>query len=348
MPLHLLLAAISLTPPLDPTGVPTLLREPDYFVEDAGGLWRVRKPRLWVLQHASSPPPEPWTIFEDQRRAAAEGRRNALPRLRLNRPLVAFNPLTQRRTILEDWTGQSDAREIETEVHALLGRFAPPAPSALSATPVYMARLNGASGHTAEEPDDPRRFVIYLDPFRATGRLHAASTLVHELSHVGRYRARGFHANRAAPIFPKADFILLGAADELAAYQAEANFIRSALKGVPAEKLRQAVRNAMPSAELRWPPALVLLLGFGRPPGAPSNTPDRIDEVRRQIVLDLLAAAVRYWDLHHNDPLPPALQAAIRRWYLRSPEWSAIAAQRTDWLAAGARVHRPPPPAASR
>ena len=176
-----------------------------------------------------------------------------LPRLRLNRALVEFNPLTRQRTLIADWKDQGDAQEIEADIQALLDRFAPPpAKALLSSIPLYQARLSGATGHTAEEWNDRQSFVIYLDPFRATGRLHAASTLLHELSHVERYRMRGFHGNRAAAVLPKPDFILLGASDELAAYQAEAMFITSFLNSIASEALRRTVSTAMPvfSAEV--------------------------------------------------------------------------------------------------
>jgi hypothetical protein len=322
--------------PVEMAGTPAFLQEPDYLIEQ-GDKWRVKKPRLQLIEPVESGLPEAWTIFEDEQRAAVEQHKSALPRLRLNRVLVRFNPLTRQRTPIADWTGQGDAQEIERDIHSLVNRFAPAAAQALfSSIPLYMARLNGATGHTAEEPGDSRRFVIYLDPFRATGRLHAASTLVHELSHVERYQTRGFHANRAAAVLPKADFILLGAADELAAYQAEAALIESFLDSISSGAVRRAVRQTMPSVQLRWPMALIVLLGFE----GPADTAARMKEAREQVVLDLQHHAGRYWDVHHEDVLDPALQSAIRDWYSRSREWRDIAGQRGDWLEAGAQVQR--------
>lgn len=291
-------------------GAPAILWEPPYFLEREGDTWHVKKPRL-------DAPSQAWTVFESRRRPTAEQRKSALPRVRLNRPLVRFNPATRERKPVADWTGQDDAREVEAAIRALLARFAPPEARALfSQTPLYMARLYAASGHTAEEPDDFRRFVVYLDPFRATGRLHAASTLVHELTHVARYRARGFHANRAAAVLPQQDFILLGLADELAGYRAEAAFLEAYLN---ASSEAARIREAMPSAQLRWPAALVALAA------------GRTKEARGQITLDLHRQAARYWESHRGDRLDPAIEAAIRDWYPQSPEWRAIAAQRADF-----------------
>jgi len=273
--------------------------------------------------------------LEDSQRARAEQRMKALPRLRLNRALVQFNPLTRQRTLIEDWKGRSDAQEIEADIQALLDRFAPPVAKPLfSSIPLYMARLSGATGHTAEEWNDHQRFVIYLDPFRATGRLHAASTLIHEFSHVERYRIRGFHGNRAAAILPKPDFILLGAYDELAAYQAEAALIASFLSNMASESVRGEVSTVMPSSQLRWPAALTVLLGFEGPP----DPAERMKEARARILLDLESQAGRYWDLHHKDSLDPALAATIGNWYSQSQEWRDIEAQRADWQAAGGRM----------
>ncbi len=287
---------------------PVILREPAYFLEKERNGWRVTKPRL-------DAPSQAWIVFESPRRSTAEQRASGLPRIRLNRALVRFDPATRKRTAVADWTGQRDAEEVESAVRALLMRFAPPAAQELFAqTPLYMARLYAASGHTAEEPDDWRRFVVYLDPYRATGRLHAASTLVHELAHVERYLARGFHANRAAGILPKADFILLGLVDELAGYCAEAAFVGAYLE---TSDEAEAILDAMPSPELRWPPAVIALL--------------RKQDARAQVMLDLASQAARYWEAHRADRLDPALEAAIREWYARSPEWKAIAAQRGDF-----------------
>jgi hypothetical protein len=324
----------------EPTEIPAFLQEPSYFIEKQGDKWAVKKPRLRVLEVAESPSPQTWTIFEDSQRTAVEKRMKALPRLRLSRPLVEFNPLTRQRTLVVDWKDQSDAQEIEADIQALLDRFAPPVAKALlSSIPLYMARLSGATGHTAEEWNDRQRFVIYLDPFRATGRLHAASTLIHELSHIERYRMRGFHGNRAAAVLPKPDFILLGASDELAAYQAEAMFIGSFLNSIASEALRRTVSTAMPSSQLRWPTALTVLLGSE----GPSDPAERMKEARARILFELESQAGRYWDIHHKDSLAPALAATIRIWYSQSREWRDIAAQRTDWRDAGAQMQQGQP-----
>src|SRR5688572_14833495 len=312
--------------------IPAFLQEPGYFIEKEGGKWAMKKPKLKVLQISPIPSPQAWTIFEDTQRTTVEERKRALPRLRLNREFVAFNPLTRQRTLLEDWKDQSDAQEIEADIQAILGRFAPaPAATSFSSIPLYMARLSGASGHTAEEWNDDQRFVIYIDPFRATGRLHAASTLVHELSHVERYRMRGFHGNRAAVVLPKEDFILLGASDELAAHRAEVALITSFLSSITSEALRLAARTAMPSVQLRWPTTLNLFLGFEGPP----DPGERLKEARKRILLELESQAGRYWDTHHRDTLNPALLATIRNWYSQSREWSDIIAQRAEWRDAG-------------
>ena len=249
---------------------------------------------------------------------------NALPRLRLNGAFVSYSPITKQRALVEDWTGENDSQEIGADIDLLLKRFASPVARDLwTSTPLYMARLNGAAGHTAEEPDDFRRFVIYLDPFEATGRLHAASTLVHELSHVERYRGRGFHANRSVAVLPKAHFILLGAADELAGYQAEAALIAAFLNNISDQAVHRAVRQWMRSVHLKWPIPLRLLLGFE----GPAAESARMREARKQIVFDLQRPAGRYWDAHHKDSLDPALAATIRDWYSTSQEWKEISRQ---------------------
>jgi hypothetical protein len=186
-----------------PFGLPELLQEPEYSVSRDGNVWMLNKPGTGGRR--------PVTISQHPNRGAAELRRRSLPRVRLSRPFVRFDPATCRRTLIVDWTGAEDAREIEVDVRELLDRFAPAAKRALlESTPVYMARLSGESGHTAEEETNSASFVVYLDPFRATGRLHAAATLTHETAHVERYRARGFHANRAASALPKEDFVRTG------------------------------------------------------------------------------------------------------------------------------------------
>ena len=311
---------------------PSLLVEPDYSLTRDGNRWVVRKPAVGARQ--------PFTISQHQDRRAAESRRRSLPRLRLNGPFVRFNPLTHTRTLIVDWTGQEDAREIDSDVREIVRRFGPAGTAALlESTPVYMARLFGATGHTAEESGDHTRFAIYLDPFRATGRLHAAATLVHEATHIGRYRARGFHANRAAAVLPREDFVLLGLADEIAAYQAEANLVRSFLDSQPDEDVRRRAGDAMRNPELRWPVALTVMLGFEGPP----DQARRMLEVRRQVVLDLERNAGRYWDSRRTDLLDPALRETISNWHLHSREWKEIAAERARWREA-IRASRPPRP----
>jgi hypothetical protein len=306
---------------------PELLEEPGYFI-DQGDKWRLRKPKLRVLEPQRESL-EAWKIFEDENRASVERRMKTLPRLRLNRALVSYNPITRQRTTIEDWTGENDSREIEADIQSLIQRFAPTGVrELLPAAPLYMARLNGAAGHTAEEPSDARKFVIYLDPFEATGRLHAASTLVHELSHLERYRRRGFHANRSAAVLSKADFILLGAVDELAGYQAEAALIEAFLKSTPSDVVSRAVRKWMPLAHLRWPLPLRLLLGYE----GQAERPSRMKKAREQVVLELQSQASRYWDFHHKDSLDPALAATIREWYAASQEWKEISGQRREWI----------------
>lgn len=299
---------------------PDLLVEPSYSVAREGDLWVVQKPGTDARQ--------PIAISQHQDRSAAELRRRSLPRLRLNGQFVRFDPVTRARTLIVDWTGQEDAREVEKDVRDILDKFAPAGTEALlRSTPLYMARLYGVTGHTAEESTDHKRFVIYLDPFRATGRLHAAATLVHELTHVVRYRSRGFHANRAAAVLPKADFVLLGLADEFAAYQAEANLVQAFLDGQANEEVRRAAGDAMRNRELGWPVALTVLLGFEGPP----NQARRVMEARRQVVLDLEQKAANYWKSRHLDSLDPLMRQTIRNWHTDSREWKEIAAERPEW-----------------
>jgi hypothetical protein len=216
-------------------------------------------------------------------------------------------------------------------VRGILSRFGPSgALVLLESVPVYMARLAGATGHTAEEANDPTRLVVYLDPFRASGRLHAVATLLHELKHVERYRERGFHANRAAAALPRQDFVLLGLADEFAAYEAEAALVRSFLENEENREARRAVPAAMRIPELRWPPALTAMLGFGNTSGEAA----RATEARRQVIADLARIAGDYWDARHRGSLDPRLRQTIREWYERSREWQEIAAQRPAWSAA--------------
>ena len=305
---------------------PDFLREPDYSVVKDGDRWVVRKPGLGARQ--------PVAISQHRDRRAAESRRRSLPRLRLSGLFVRFDPVAYARTVIADWTAEEDAQDIEADVRGILNRFAPAGAQALlQSTPLYMARLFGATGHTAEESTDHTRFVIYLDPFRATGRLHAAATLLHELTHLERCRVRGFHANRAAGVLPKGDFVLLGLADEFAAYQAEANLVRSFLDSQAKEEVRQAARHVMHSPELRWPLAVTVMLGFEGPP----------EQARRQVVLDLEDTARNYWDTRHMDLLDPLLRQTIRNWYKGSREWKQIAAERSEWRKAAGRAGRDGP-----
>jgi hypothetical protein len=302
------------------------LREPDYTVAREGDRWVVQKPAVNARQ--------PLTISQHEDRSAAESRKRSLPRLRLNVPFVRFDPTTYERTLVADWSGQKDAVEVEADVREILSRFAPAQVQVLlESTSLYMARLYGATGHTAEESSDGTRFVIYLDPFRATGRLHVAATLIHELTHLERYRARGFHANRAAAVLPKSDFVLLGLADEFAAYQAEANLVRSFLANETKEEESRAARHAMRDPELNWPVALTLLLGIE----GPSDQTRRMIEARRQVILDVAHAASSYWDSHNGDVLDPMLRQTVRNWYKNLREWKDIEAGRAAWNRAESR-----------
>ncbi|MFB3829545.1 MAG: hypothetical protein ACE15B_22430 [Bryobacteraceae bacterium] len=291
------------------------LQEPGYIVAREGGRWVVQKP-------APGGQP-PLVISRHPRREAAEFRAKALPRVRFSGLFVRFDPRTHARTVIADWTAEEDARRIDADLRGILSRFAPAAAREfLPSTPLYMARLSGATGHTAEDSGDATRFVIYLDPFRATGRLHAAATIAHELAHVQRYRARGFHANRAAAVLTRRDFVLLGLADEFAAFQAEAGMVRAFLENLENAEARRAAREALRKPELRWPPALIAMLGSGERTEA---------EARRQIVLDVERIAGRYWDSRHGDALDPSLRAPIHDWYTGSREWRQIAAQRPQF-----------------
>jgi len=301
--------AIALLAVLVLPGAPELLQEPEYMVARDGDSWVVRKPGL-----GGRPPLE---ISRHATRNAAEFRRRSLPRVRLSGLFVRF---FRPETVIADWTGQADARQVQADVREILDRFASGAARVLQATPVRMARLNRAAGRTAEDSADSKRLVIYLDPFRATGRLHAAATLVHELTHVERYGARGFHANRAAAVLPKRDFVLLGLADELFAYQAEASLLRAFLAGQPDEETRRAARQAMTRPELNWPMALTALLGLEG---------DR--NVRRQVLLDLERVAASYWDARHLERIDPRLAETIRLWHKKSHEWRQMAAERAEW-----------------
>ena len=300
--------------------IPHLLQEPDYSVmRDSDG---------WVLQKPGVGAWPPLTISWHQDRSGAEFRKRSLPRLRLNGLFVRFDPATYNRTVIADWTGQQDAQQVEADVRSIVNRFAPAeAQALLQSTPLYMARLSGATGHTAEESADYGRLVIYLDPFRATGRLHAAATLVHELAHLERYRARRFHANRAAAVLTKEDFVLLGLADEFAAYQAEANLVRSFLNSQTTYEVRSAARDAIRNPELSWPLALRVMLGFE----GPREQALQIMAARREVVQDLQQNAAGYWDSRQLDVIDPSLRETIHDWYKRSREWKEISAQRSAW-----------------
>jgi hypothetical protein len=302
-----------------PLAFADLLREPDYSVVREDGGWAVRKP--------GTEGGEPVTISHHSDRSAAELRTRTLPRVRLSRLFVRFDPATSGRTVIADWTGEADAGKIEADLRDVFDRFAPAKKREfLRSTPIYMARLFGASGHTAEESTDFSRFVVYLDPFRATGRLHAAATLIHEFTHLERYSARGFHANRAAAVLPKQDFVLLGLVDELAAYQAEADLVRSFLASLATDEQRSSAQAAINNPELRWPLALTFIAGINGPAGR-----RRMTGARHQVLLDLAENAGRYWDARHADPLNPELEERIRKWYVRSPEWKRITAERLEW-----------------
>jgi hypothetical protein len=302
------------------SALPEFLEEPGYAIVRDGDQWVVRKPAVGARR--------PVTISRHDTRDAAESRRRSLPRLRLNGQLMRYDPATQAATSIADWTGEEDARQVEADVRDILSRFAPAGLEVLlQSTPVHMARLFGATGHTAEDSADPSRFVVYLDPFRATGRLHAASTLLHELAHLERYRARGFHANRAAAVLPKEDFVLLGLADELAAYEAEVNLVRSFLDSLPENDARRAAREAMRSPDLGWPLAVTVLLDLE----GPSGRALRMAVARRQVVLDLERNAGSYWQSRHRHPIDAPLREKIRNWRQASREWQEIAAQRPEW-----------------
>ena len=311
---------IALLMPWLPFAVPDHVKEPDYQVIPRGDRWIVQKPRVGAQQSL--------TISQHPDRGAAEFRKNSLPRLRLDALFVRFDPATHSRTLIADWRDQEDAQQIGLDVREIVSQFAPAeARALLPSTPLYLARLPGATGHTAEEGTDRARFVIYVDPFRATSRLHVAATIVHELRHVARYRARGFHANRAAAVLPKGDFILLGLVDEFAAYQAEANVVRSFLGSQSSEEVRRSADDAIRSPELNWPQALTVMLGVE---GAFVES-RRIMEARRHVVLDLKQNASRYWESRRLDWIDPTLKQTIRDWYKGSREWRQISAEQSTW-----------------
>jgi hypothetical protein len=325
--------SIAMLMALLPLEIPDVFREPDYFVVRDGDGWVVQKPGAGARQ--------PFTISQHRDRSGAEFRKRSLPRLRLRGVFVRFDPATNTRTAIADWTGEEDAQQLDTDVREIINRFAPAGARALlQSTSVYMARLSGATGHTAEDSSDHARFVIYVDPFRATGRLHAAATLLHELTHIERYRARGFHANRAAAVLPKEDFVLLGLADEFAAYQAEADLVRLFLDSQAKSEVRMAAREAIRNPELNWPLALSVMLGFEGPP----EQGRRIMEARRQVVLDLHRHAGGYWDSRHMDVIDPVLRETVRDWYKRSREWKEISAERQAWRRAERLAWQTPPP----
>jgi hypothetical protein len=321
------LHSIALLAAILPLEVQDLLREPDYSIIREGDRSIVQKPRLGMRQ--------PFTISRHRDRSAAELRIRSLPRLRLNGLFVRFDPASYARTTIADWTAQADAQQIGDDVREIVNRFAPEAARVLLySTPVYMARLSGAVGHTAEESTNHARFVIYLDPFRASGRLHVAATLLHEATHLDRYRARGFHANRAVAVLPKKDFVLLGLADELAACSAEAQMLRSFLESQANEEARRAVRDAIRNPELNWPVALTVMLGFE----APSREARQMLEARREVLSDLESKAESYWVSRHLDPIDPSLRQTILDWYKHSREWKEISAGRPEWRKAERRL----------
>jgi hypothetical protein len=304
--------------------VPDYVKEPDYQVIQSGDRWIVQKPRVGTRQ--------PLPISHHLDRSAAEFRKRSLPLLRLNGLFVRFDPATYARTLIADWTDQEDAQQIGFDVRDIVSQFAPtPSKMLLESTPLYLARLPGATGYTAEDGSDSARFAIYVDPFRATSRLHLAATIVHELTHVERYRARGFHVNRAAAVLPKEDFVLLGLFDEFAAYQAEAALVRSFLARQTHEEARRSTADALRAPELNWPQALTVMLGIE---GTVAES-RRIMEARHHVGLDLKPKASIYWESRHLEQINPTLQRTIRDWYKRSPEWRQISAERPTWKKAG-------------
>ena len=311
---------IVLLMPWLPFAVPDHVKEPDYQVIQRGDRWIVQKPQVGARQ--------PLMLSLHPDRAAAEFRKKSLPRLRLDGLFVRFDPATYSRTLIADWTDQEDAQQIGLDIREIVSHFAPAeARALLPSTPLYLARLPGATGHTAEEETDRAKFVIYVDPFRATSRLHIAATIVHELTHVARYRARGFHANRAAAVLPKGDFVLLGLVDEFAASQAEVNLVRSFLGSQSSEEARRSADDAIRSPELNWPEAVTVMLGVE---GAFVES-RRMMEARRHVALDLKQSASRYWESRRRDGLDKKLKQTIRDWYKRSREWRQISAERAEW-----------------
>jgi hypothetical protein len=307
--------------------LPDFLLEPDYALIQENAHWILQKPGFGARQ--------PVTISRHDNRGAAEFRKLVLPRLRLDTWLVQFDPASNTRRPIIDWTTPEDARQIGAEVRELVNQFSRPSAKALlESTPLFMARLPGAVGHTAEDANDAAQFVIYVDPYRATSRLHMAATLVHELAHLERYRARSFHGNRAAAVLSKEDFVLLGLADEFAAYQAEAHLVRSFLRSRANEAVRRSAIEAMRNPELNWPLALIFLLEPERSGSAPRG----MIEARRHVILDLKESAGRYWETRRLDSMEPALQRIIRDWHRHSREWRQISAERAKWREAQTRT----------
>jgi hypothetical protein len=97
--------------PLHASEVPAFLAEPGPFIEERAEGWALMKPRVQIFD-GHTKKSEALIVFEDERLEIVEARRDLLPRLPLGRELVSFNPLTGRRTPIEDWTGDASAKEI--------------------------------------------------------------------------------------------------------------------------------------------------------------------------------------------------------------------------------------------
>ena len=139
------LHAVALLLLMLPLGVPYVLREPDYAVVKDGERWVVQKPRDGGRQSV--------TISQHRDRAAAEFRKRSLPRLRLRGLFMRFDPATNERSLIADWTAQEDARRIVWSGPAALQMrwparaFAPQAALSvryqLDAAPTAPLRLRG-------------------------------------------------------------------------------------------------------------------------------------------------------------------------------------------------------------
>jgi hypothetical protein len=140
---------------------------------------------------------------------------------------------------------------------------------------------------------------------------------------------------------PKKDFVLLGLADEFAAYQAEADMVRAFLESRQQDEVRREACAAMRAPELGWPVALNVLLGVE----GPQDQERRMVRARREVLLDLERNAGAYWNAHHNDWLEPHLRESIQTWYRSSPEWKEIAAGRSAWSDAERQLRRSEPKA---